>query len=258
MRAKVLIHKMSAFLLSFMMLLTNIAPTIAYAMEDKARYSKDDYYEYELTREGYKISGLTQEGRDKLSLDDKELVIPSSHKDIPVIGIAKNALSNEKIKTLVLPDSVKEIDDYALYQDKKGEGIEEVRGYSEDSNIILERVGDSSFANNELKEIPTSKEIGKNTYLNNKVEYADLTYTEKVGDYAFKGNENLKAIVNKYSEVGKEVFEEKAKIEYVKKDFLEKKEESDVDYLAIRKTILKKKKTKILMRTMMKTFPIIR
>jgi hypothetical protein len=64
-----------------------------------------DYYEHE---DGYYVIGIG-------SCTDSQIGIPSTHNGKPVIGIADNAFGgNEKITSIRLPESVKEIQMYAF------------------------------------------------------------------------------------------------------------------------------------------------
>ena len=231
MKRHILLHKLSAFMLSLMMLLSNIAPTVAYAMEDK----QDDFYEYELTKEGYKILKLTNKGREKLKDDDYELVIPEKHEGVPVVGIGKEAFKDEKIKKLTLPISLKKIEEKAFAK----VGLEKVEIYPEDKTLVLDEVGDEAFEENNLEEMPfIVKEIGSRTYKDNKLKEVDLSYTEKIGEEAFVNNKELKPIVNKYTNLAEKVFDDETAISYTKTDFLKKQEDTNIDYLKERENLL--------------------
>lgn len=236
-----IIHKTSALLLAIMMLLTNMAPAIAYAMEEDVKYSSDDFYEYELTPKGYEVLGLTDKGKEKLSEDDFELTIPQSHNDIPIIGIAKKAFLDEYIKILNLPTSLEYVDDYAFYKNKKEDGpIETVRSYPDDYTLVLEKTGKGSFGNNDIKDFPfVVKHIYEDSFINNDMTYADLSYTEIIENGSFLGNPNLEPIVNKYSDVADKAFSEDTEITYVGNDFLNKRETNDnIDYVSMRQQML--------------------
>lgn len=72
--------------MALMIMLSNIGPGIAYAMEEG---ESDDYYNYELYKDGYYIKSLTKKGRENLKENSYEISIPEEFKDIPVVGLEK-------------------------------------------------------------------------------------------------------------------------------------------------------------------------
>jgi len=230
-----------------------MAPAVAYAMEDDARYSKDEYFEYELTRSGYKVKKLTDKGKDLLWENDFTLTIPEYHNDIPVIGLAKNSLENEKIKTLYIPKTLKEIDDFALYKDNKEDEykLEEIKIYpglrdKETDEIIeqkidLDRIGKKAIENQNLKELPFNvKEIDYQALKNNKFNKLDLSDTEIIKEDSITQEDELELIINKYSDVEIPFYdEEKTKVEYIEKEFNKKEQNSEtIDYVKLRQELV--------------------
>ena len=255
--AHILVHKASSLLLSILMLLSNMAPAVAYAIEDRTKYSEDEYFEYELTENGYKIKGLKEETRNLLVENDFTLTIPESHNDIPVIGLGKNSLQNEKIKKLNLPNTIKEIDDFAIYKDEKGDGLEEINIYPEqrdeetgeviEQRINIERMGEKAIENQDLKDLPFNVIILEESSLkNNNFTKLDLSDTEIIRKDSLTQEGELNLIVNKYSEIEQPFYnEEKTNIEYIEKEFNKKAtDDIDVDYLAIRQRALNSESNK--------------
>lgn len=252
-KSHILIHKVSSLLLSILMLLSNMAPAVAYAMEDDARYSKDEYFEYELTRSGYKVKKLTDKGKDLLWENDFTLTIPEYHNDIPVIGLAKNSLENEKIKTLYIPKTLKEIDDFALYKDNKEDEykLEEIKIYPElrdkgtdeiiEQKIDLDRIGKKAIENQNLKELPFNvKEIDYQALKNNKFNKLDLSNTEIIKEDSITQEDDLELIINKYSNVETPFYDEgKTKVEYIEKEFNKKEQNNEeIDYVKLRQQLV--------------------
>ena len=255
--AHILVHKASSLLLSILMLLSNMAPVVAYAIEDRAKYSEDEYFEYELTESGYKIKKLKEKARSLLVENDFTLTIPESHEDIPVIGLGKNSLQNEKIKKLNLPNTIKEIDDFALYKDEKGDGLEEINIYPEirdketdeviKQKINIERLGEKAIENQDLKELPFDVRILEESSLkNNNFTNIDLSNTEIIRKDSLTQEEELNLIVNKYSDIEQPFYnKEKTKVEYIEKEFNKKEtNKEDINYLAIRQKVLNGKNNK--------------
>ena len=231
MRKHILLHKFSAFMLSLMMLLSNIAPTVAYAMEDE----QDDFYEYELTKEGYKVSKLTDKGRDRLTEDNNELVLPDVHNGIPVIGTKKNAFKDENIKKLFIPSTYKDIERSSF----ENAGIEKIEVYPSDERLILDSTGVNSFKGNHIEELPfVVRKVKDNSFEGNNLKETDLSYTEEFGKNSFINNKEIKPIVNKYAEMAEKVFDDETVISYTKTDFLKKQEDTNVDYLKKRENLL--------------------
>lgn len=269
MNVGIISHKISAFMLSVMMLATNTAPAIASTLENNLRFSHDEYYEYELTEDGYKVKALTEEGSKKLKEDNFELTIPESHEDIPIIGLSDEALKDVSIRKLNLPAGFKffgksslerkieeepeeensennEIEDVSEEEEISEEdvkGLEEIDFYPEDVTPILDFVDEAALKGNHLLSFPyIVKNYSREALYGNKIEDIDLTYTEKIDDYAFSGNKNLNAIVNKYSEISDKAFDDDAEISYVEEDFIEKAEEDEkVNYLRMREKMLEAK-----------------
>lgn len=233
MRKHILLHKASAFMLSLMMILSNMAPAVAYAMEEDSR---DDFYEYELTKDGYKVSKLTDKGRDRLTEDNNELVLPDVHNGIPVIGTKKNAFKDENIKKLFIPSTYKDIERSSF----ENAGIEKIEVYPSDESLILDSTGVNSFKGNHIEELPfVVRKIKDGSFKGNNLKETDLSYTEEFGKNSFTNNKEIKPIVNKYAEMAEEAFDEETEISYTEVDFLDRQEEDNVDYLRQRENLLK-------------------
>ena len=233
MRKHILLHKASAFMLSLMMILSNMAPAVAYAMEEDSR---DDFYEYELTKNGYKVSKLTDKGRDRLTEDNNELVLPDVHNGIPVIGTKKNAFKDENIKKLFIPSTYKDIERSSF----ENAGIEKIEVYPSDESLILDSTGVNSFKGNHIEELPfVVRKIKDGSFKGNNLKETDLSYTEEFGKNSFTNNKEIKPIVNKYAEMAEEAFDEETEISYTEVNFLDRQEEDNVDYLRQRENLLK-------------------
>lgn len=113
-----------------------------------------------------------------------EVVIPSMIKGIPVIKIGIKAFQGKRLRSVVLPDSIKKIDSYAF-----SNNLIETIHFEEE---LLE-IGDFAFYMNRLGslELPESiQSIGKSCFANNYI-LGTLRLPKSlkvVNEYAFKNN----------------------------------------------------------------------
>ena len=232
-------QKILSFFMALMIMLSNIGPGIAYAMEEG---ESDDYYNYELYKDGYYIKSLTKKGRENLKENSYEISIPEEFKDIPVVGIKEAAFKNEGVLKLNLSKNIKYIEDEAFYNDKHVPSLSEITmdgGY-------IEEVGKKAFYGNNIKVLDIAiKHFKEDSFANNKIEKADLTYAKSFEKTSFRENNIKKVILNINSSYEKGSFNEDAEIEEVKEDLGEDEENSeDVNYLKLREDRLKEEANK--------------
>ena len=137
-------QKIISFLMALMIILSNIGPGIAYAMEGD---ENDGYYNYELHKDGYYIKSLTKKGRENLKENSYKLSIPEEFNDIPVVGVKESAFKNEGVRKLHLSKNIKYLEDEAFYNDSHVPSLSEItmdEGY-------IEEVGKKTFYGNDLK-----------------------------------------------------------------------------------------------------------
>ena len=195
-------QKILSFFMALMIMLSNIGPGIAYAMEEG---ESDDYYNYELYKDGYYIKSLTKKGRENLKENSYEISIPEEFKDIPVVGIKEAAFKNEGVLKLNLSKNIKYIEDEAFYNDKHVPSLSEITmdgGY-------IEEVGKKAFYGNNIKVLDIAiKHFREDSFANNKIEEADLTYTKSFEKTSFRDNNIKKVILNINSSYEKGSFNE--------------------------------------------------
>ena len=69
------------------------------------------YFQYEEITNGYKIVGLTNEGKEK-----EKLIVPTSYNDKPIRLFDKNTFAgNTNIKEIVIPKTITKIEDYSFF-----------------------------------------------------------------------------------------------------------------------------------------------
>lgn len=232
-------QKILSFFMALMIMLSNIGPGIAYAMEEG---ESDNYYNYELYKDGYYIKSLTKKGRENLKESSYEISIPEEFKDIPVVGIKEAAFKNEGVLKLNLSKNIKYIEDEAFYNDKYIPSLSEITmdgGY-------IEEVGKRAFYGNDIKVLDiVIKHFKEDSFANNKIEEIDLTYTKSFTKTSFRGNDLKKVVLNINSSYEEGSFNEDTEIEEVKEDLGEDEEEEEpVDYLKLREDRLKEEAEK--------------
>ena len=122
---------------------------------------------------------------------DEKIVIPEYYESVPVKKIGEGAfMQNEGIRSVSLPGTVEEIDDYAFASDYH---IEEINLPEN-----LRRIGIEAFQWTDLVKIQIPdgvKEIGRGAFLGSKLESVELPASlEQIGDIPFGGCKELKEI----------------------------------------------------------------
>ncbi len=143
---------------------------------------------------------------------------------------------------LNLSKNIKYIEDEAFYNDEHIPSLSEITmdgGY-------IEEVGKKAFFGNDIKFLDIAiKHFKEDSFANNKIEEADLTYAKSFEKTSFRGNDLKKVVLNINSSYEEDSFNEDTEIEEVKEDLGEDEEEEEtVDYLKVREDRLKEEAEK--------------